>query len=118
MANLVNLEAVTHGFGTRILLDGVSLGLGAGEVIGVVGRNGDGKTTLLRILTGDLEPDAGRVTVTGNASIGVLTRFAFEQYRASLLYQGKTALAAQTASPPIPAEAPKPRRSRKAGGSA
>ena len=74
MANLVNLEAVTHGFGTRILLDGVSLGLGAGEVIGVVGRNGDGKTTLLRILTGDLEPDGGRVTVAGNASIGVLAQ--------------------------------------------
>ncbi|MCB0885567.1 MAG: ABC-F family ATP-binding cassette domain-containing protein, partial [Propionibacteriaceae bacterium] len=74
MANLVNLEAVTHGFGTRILLDGVSLGLGAGEVIGVVGRNGDGKTTLLRILTGDLEPDDGRVTVAGNASIGVLAQ--------------------------------------------
>jgi ATPase subunit of ABC transporter with duplicated ATPase domains len=74
VANLVNLEAVTHGFGTRILLDGVSLGLGAGEVIGVVGRNGDGKTTLLRILTGDLEPDDGRVTVAGNASIGVLAQ--------------------------------------------
>ncbi len=74
MANLVNLEAVTHGFGTRILLDDVSLGLGAGEVIGVVGRNGDGKTTLLRILTGDLEPDDGRVTAANNASIGVLAQ--------------------------------------------
>ncbi|WGT47995.1 ABC-F family ATP-binding cassette domain-containing protein [Tessaracoccus lacteus] len=74
MANLVNLESVTHGFGTRILLDDVSLGLGAGDVIGVVGRNGDGKTTLLRILTGDLVPDDGRVTVANNASIGVLTQ--------------------------------------------
>ena len=74
MANLVNLEAVTHGFGARILLDDVSLGLGAGEVIGVVGRNGDGKTTLLRILTGDLEPDGGRVTVATNAGIGVLAQ--------------------------------------------
>jgi predicted PurR-regulated permease PerM len=53
------------------------------------------------------------IAVPVAASIGVLTRFAFEQYRASLLYQGKTALAAQTVSPPIPAEAPKPRRSRK-----
>jgi len=74
VANLVNLESVTHGFGTRILLDDVSLGLGAGDVIGVVGRNGDGKTTLLRILTGDLVPDDGRVTVANNASIGVLTQ--------------------------------------------
>ncbi|AQX16639.1 MULTISPECIES: ABC-F family ATP-binding cassette domain-containing protein [Tessaracoccus] len=74
MANLVNLEGVSHGFGTRILLDSVSLGLSAGEVIGVVGRNGDGKTTLLRILTGELEPDSGRVTVATNSSIGVLTQ--------------------------------------------
>ncbi|MDO5082286.1 MAG: ABC-F family ATP-binding cassette domain-containing protein [Arachnia propionica] len=74
MANLVNLEGVSHAFGTRTLLDGVSLGLGAGEVIGVVGRNGDGKTTLLRILTGDLVPDQGRVTVANSASVGVLTQ--------------------------------------------
>lgn len=74
MANLVNLESVTHGFGTRILLDNISTGIGAGEVIGVVGRNGDGKTTLLRILTGELEPDQGRVTISGSTSIGVLTQ--------------------------------------------
>ena len=74
MANLVNLESVSHAFGTRVLLDGVSLGVGAGEVIGVVGRNGDGKTTLLRVLTGDLVPDSGRVTISNSASIGVLTQ--------------------------------------------
>ena len=74
MANLVNLESVSHAFGTRVLLDGVCLGVGAGEVIGVVGRNGDGKTTLLRILTGDLVPDSGRVTISNSASIGVLTQ--------------------------------------------
>lgn len=74
MANLVNLESVTHGFGTRTLLDGVSLGIGRSEVIGVVGRNGDGKTTLLRIMTGALEPDDGRVTIANSASIGVLTQ--------------------------------------------
>ena len=74
MANLVNLESVSHAFGTRVLLDGVSLGIGAGEVIGVVGRNGDGKTTLLRILMGDLVPDSGRVTISNSASIGVLTQ--------------------------------------------
>ena len=74
MANLVNLESVSHAFGTRVLLDEVSLGVGAGEVIGVVGRNGDGKTTLLRILTGDLVPDSGRVTISNSASIGVLSQ--------------------------------------------
>jgi len=74
VVNLVNLESVSHAFGTRVLLDEVSLGVGAGEVIGVVGRNGDGKTTLLRILTGDLVPDSGRVTASNSASIGVLAQ--------------------------------------------
>jgi len=72
VSNLVNAEHVSIGFGTRILLDDVSLGLSRGDVIGVVGRNGDGKTTLLRILTGLTEPDAGRVTRTGAVSIGYL----------------------------------------------
>ena len=72
--NLVNAEQITKTFGTRTLLDGVSLGLGAGEVIGVVGRNGDGKSTLLKILTGALEPDSGRVTHTGSVSIGTLSQ--------------------------------------------
>jgi ATPase subunit of ABC transporter with duplicated ATPase domains len=70
LANLVNAEKLTLAFGTRILLDGVSLGLNSGDVVGVVGRNGDGKTTLLRLLVGTLEPDAGRVV--RNASIGHL----------------------------------------------
>ncbi len=74
VANLVNLESVSHAFGTRILLSNVSLGVGEGEVVGIVGRNGDGKTTLLRILTGDLQPDSGRVTTSRSASIGVLTQ--------------------------------------------
>jgi ATPase subunit of ABC transporter with duplicated ATPase domains len=42
MANLINLERVTVGYGTRTLLDGVSLGVEEGDAIGVVGRNGDG----------------------------------------------------------------------------
>ena len=70
MANLVNAESLTLAFGTRILLDSVSLGLNSGDVVGVVGRNGDGKTTLLRLLVGTIEPDSGRVV--RNASIGYL----------------------------------------------
>lgn len=72
--NLVNAEKVTKHYGTRTLLDEVSLGLAAGDVIGVVGRNGDGKSTLLGVLTGTVDPDSGRVTRTGNVSIGVLTQ--------------------------------------------
>ena len=72
MANLINAERVSIAYGTRSLLVGVSLGLGRGEVIGVVGRNGDGKSTLLRILTGLTEPDTGRVVRTATLSIGYL----------------------------------------------
>ena len=73
-ANLVNLERVHKSYGVRPLLDGVSVGIGAGERVGVVGRNGDGKTTLLRILS-DLEPpDAGRVSRSRGLHIGYLTQ--------------------------------------------
>ncbi len=72
MANLVNAERISVTFGTRTLLDEISLGLGRGDVIGVVGRNGDGKTTLLQVLTGVREPDAGRVVGAGGVSIGYL----------------------------------------------
>ena len=72
MVNLINAEHVSMSFGTRTLLDDISLGLARGDVIGVVGRNGDGKTTLLRILTGLTEPDSGRVTRTSRVSVGYL----------------------------------------------
>ncbi len=72
MVNLINAERIGITYGTRTLLDSVSLGLGKGDVIGVVGRNGDGKTTLLRILTGTLSPDSGRVVRTGKVSVGYL----------------------------------------------
>jgi ATPase subunit of ABC transporter with duplicated ATPase domains len=72
MSNLVNADRVTMSYGTRTLLDGISLGLGRGEVVGVVGRNGAGKTTLLRLLAATLAPDSGRVTHTGHLSIGFL----------------------------------------------
>ena len=72
MSNLVNADRVSMGYGTRTLLDSISIGLGRGEVIGVVGRNGAGKTTLLRILAGTLTPDSGRVTHTSQLSIGFL----------------------------------------------
>ena len=72
MSNLVNAERVSMGYGTRTLLDSISMGLGRGEVIGVVGRNGAGKTTLLRVLAATLTPDSGRVTHTNQLSIGFL----------------------------------------------
>jgi ATP-binding cassette subfamily F protein uup len=72
MANLINVERASVGYGTRTLLNGVSLGVDEGDAIGVVGRNGDGKTTLLQVLTATRPPDAGRVTHTSGLSVGYL----------------------------------------------
>ncbi|WP_326597207.1 ABC-F family ATP-binding cassette domain-containing protein [Streptomyces sp. NBC_01803] len=72
--NLVNLESVRKVYGTRTILDGVSLGVGQGDRVGVVGRNGDGKTTLIRVLARLEEVDDGRVTHSGDLRLGVLTQ--------------------------------------------
>jgi ABC transport system ATP-binding/permease protein len=70
--NLVNLELAAKAFGERVLLDQVSLGVSAGQRIGVVGRNGAGKTTLLAALAGAGELDSGRVTRAGGITVGYL----------------------------------------------
>ncbi len=70
--NLVNLEAAAKAFGPRVLLDDVSLGVSAGDRIGVVGRNGAGKTTLLAALAGTAELDSGRVTRASGLRLGHL----------------------------------------------
>src|SRR3954451_11895226 len=70
--NLVNLSAVDKGYGSRSVLRGVTLGVAAGERIGVVGRNGDGKSTLLRLLAGEEEADAGEATRTRGVSLELL----------------------------------------------
>jgi ATP-binding cassette subfamily F protein uup len=61
-ANLINLENVEKSYGLKTLLDKVSLGVNSGDRIGVVGLNGGGKSTLLRILSGADTVDAGRVS--------------------------------------------------------
>jgi ATP-binding cassette subfamily F protein uup len=72
--NLVNLERAVKGFGQRLLLDGVSAGVAAGDRIGVVGRNGAGKSTLLAVLAGAEPLDGGRVTRTRDLRVGSLTQ--------------------------------------------
>jgi ATP-binding cassette subfamily F protein uup len=74
MVNLVNLESVSKSYGVKPLLDGVSLGVGENERIGVVGLNGGGKTTLLEVLAGIAEPDAGRVSQVGGLRMAVVTQ--------------------------------------------
>jgi ATP-binding cassette subfamily F protein uup len=72
MANLVNLENVSKSYGTTSVLEAVSLGVGDRDRIGVVGRNGGGKSTLLRMITGAELPDSGRSTATGGLQIATV----------------------------------------------
>ncbi|VXB16351.1 Putative ABC transporter ATP-binding protein [Microbacterium sp. 8M] len=72
MAHLLGAEGLHLEFPTRVVFDSVTLGIEEGDRIGIVGRNGDGKSSLLAMLAGRLEPDAGRVTVRGGTTIGVL----------------------------------------------
>ena len=72
MAHLLGAEALHLDYPTRTVFDAVSLGVDEGDRIGIVGRNGDGKSSLLAMLTGRKQPDSGRVTVRGGVRIGVL----------------------------------------------
>ncbi len=70
--NLVNLKDVSKGYGSRSVLRDVTLGVAAGDRIGVVGRNGDGKSTLLRLISGAETPDAGAITRGGDLHLALL----------------------------------------------
>jgi ABC transport system ATP-binding/permease protein len=70
--NLISLEKAAKAYAHRTLLDGVSLGVSAGDRIGVVGRNGAGKSTLLAMLAGITQPDTGRVAMATGLRIGYL----------------------------------------------
>jgi ABC transport system ATP-binding/permease protein len=70
--NLISLEKAAKAYAHRSLLDNVSLGVSAGDRIGVVGRNGAGKSTLLGLLAGRVEPDTGRVAMATGLRLGYL----------------------------------------------
>jgi ABC transport system ATP-binding/permease protein len=72
VAHLLGGENLTVSFATRTILDGVTLGLEDGDRIGMVGRNGDGKSTLMRLLALRSTPDSGRVTKRGDVNVGYL----------------------------------------------
>jgi ATP-binding cassette subfamily F protein uup len=72
--NLINVENVAKAYGPKPLLDAVSLGLDEGDRVGVVGRNGGGKSTLVQVLAREVEPDAGRVTHARGLRLGYLTQ--------------------------------------------
>nr|WP_221494366.1 ABC-F family ATP-binding cassette domain-containing protein [Actinomadura coerulea] len=71
---MINLENVAKAYGPQPLLDAVSLGLDEGDRVGVVGRNGGGKSTLVSVLARETEPDDGRVTHARGIRLGYLTQ--------------------------------------------
>ena len=70
--NLLNLKEVQKGYGSRSVLREITLGVSGGERIGVVGENGGGKSTLLRLIAGVEQPDSGLVTRAGDVGVALL----------------------------------------------
>ena len=70
--SILNVEHLTHGFGDRAIFDDVSFRLLKGEHIGLIGANGEGKSTFMNIVTGKLMPDEGKIEWAKNVSVGYL----------------------------------------------
>lgn len=81
--SVLNVENVTHGFGARAILEDVSLRLLKGEHVGFFGANGEGKSTFLNIITGQLQPDEGKVEWSSRVTVGYLDQH-------TVLTRGKT----------------------------
>ena len=78
--SILNVEHLTHGFGDRAIFEDVSFRLLAGEHIGLVGANGEGKSTFMNIVTGKLMPDEGKVEWAKNVRTGYLDQNSTLQY--------------------------------------
>ena len=70
--SILSVENLSHGFGDRAIFRDVTFRLLAGEHIGLVGANGEGKSTFFNIITGDLMPDEGTITWAKNVRVGYL----------------------------------------------
>ena len=81
--SVLNVEKVTHGFGARRILENASFRLLKGEHVGLIGANGEGKSTFLNIITGQLAPDEGRVEWSRRVTVGYLDQH-------TVLTKGKT----------------------------
>lgn len=100
---MLTIKDVTYRIGGRTLLDNVSLNVAPGQRIGLVGPNGTGKSTLFKLITGDLELDAGEITMSNRSTIGVVRQdlpeddttlidivLSFDKERAALLKEAET----------------------------
>ncbi|MCG8635814.1 MAG: ATP-binding cassette domain-containing protein [Desulfobacterales bacterium] len=71
---MLNIESISKGFGDQVLLEETGMQINPGERVGLVGRNGHGKTTLLNMIAGIDHPDEGRISVPGGYRIGMLSQ--------------------------------------------
>ncbi|MBP2632802.1 MAG: heme transporter ATP-binding protein, partial [Firmicutes bacterium] len=67
--SVLNVENVSHDFGGRTILEDASFRLLKGEHVGLIGANGEGKSTFLNIITGQLQPDQGKVTWSNRVNV-------------------------------------------------
>lgn len=74
--SILNVEHLNHGFGDRALLNDVTFRLLKGEHVGFVGANGEGKSTFMNIITGNLQPDEGKIEWAKNVRVGYLDQHA------------------------------------------
>ena len=79
---MLSVNGVTVRFGKRVLFEDVNIRFGKGNCYGIIGANGAGKSTFLKVLAGDIEPSKGEVTIDKNERISVLKQdhFAYEDY--------------------------------------
>ncbi|MER2259293.1 MAG: ATP-binding cassette domain-containing protein, partial [Priestia megaterium] len=70
--SVLNVKNLSHGFGDRAIFNDVSFRLLKGEHVGLIGANGEGKSTFMNIITGKLEPDAGKVEWSKKVRVGYL----------------------------------------------
>ncbi len=91
---MINVENLTKSFGAQTLFEGISFKLNAKERIGLVGRNGHGKTTLFRLIAGEEQPDAGAIVLPKNYRIGYVQQ-QFEFTQQTILEEGARGLSEQ-----------------------
>ena len=70
--NIITAEKISKSYSEKILFDEISLGINEGEKIGVIGINGTGKSTLLKVIAGIEVPDKGRIITSNNVTIDYL----------------------------------------------
>lgn len=70
--SILSVKDLSHGFGDRAIFNNVSFRLLKGEHVGLIGANGEGKSTFMNIITGKLEPDEGKVEWSKNVRVGYL----------------------------------------------